>query len=194
MLPARLTKGKLLEIVNLDRPFSNFSFVDEYFGGLTALRRIFSQVRRLGCHTLLIEEIDGGDDILQENKDLENHPDVGKLRFAKTFRLSFFTIPYKGGLRENDLQDDDFQGYAIVRIVHSESDWVNAWVYESVIKPERTINNFMRRAPIWQCCVMGNTFKVKGYLYAQQNGKTNCCAHVAVRTAFRTNRGVLFCG
>lgn len=56
-------------------------------------------------------------------------------------------------------------------------------VYESVTRPSRLPNNFVRGGQDWPCQVDGKMFKVNGYLYAQQNGLTNVCAHVALRSA-----------
>jgi hypothetical protein len=98
MPTARIFPGSHLETLCLDRPFSNFTFVDQFANGCTALRRIFSQVRRNGCRTLIIEDIAGADDILQEDADLKAHPDVGPLKISQTFRLSFFTIPFSEAL------------------------------------------------------------------------------------------------
>ena len=162
MLPARLASGKLLFSENIERPFSNFAFVDKYFNGIVSLRRIFSQARRNGCCTLIMEEILEGDDIQEENQDLERHPDVRTLKTANTYRLSFFTFPYRKGITSADLKEDDFIGYAIVRKIEAESGWRRTWVYESVIKPERVVNNFVRRAPSWECRVLENRFKISG--------------------------------
>ncbi len=175
--------GILLASHCLDRPFSNFSFVEQFAGDCIALRRIFSQARRNNCHTLLVEEIEDAEDIRQEDADLAAHPDVGPLNTSRTYRLSFFQLPYSATINPPELDDDNFIGYAIVRIVTSTSGWSEAWVYESVIKPERITNNFIRRAPHWQCRILGRALSIQGYLYAQQNGKTNCCAHVAIRCA-----------
>lgn len=183
MPTARIFPGSHLETLCLDRPFSNFTFVDQFAGGCTALRRIFSQVRRNGCRTLIIEDIAGADDILQEDADLKSHSDVGTLKNSQTFRLSFFTIPFSEALCPDDLNNTSFVGYAILRITQAESGWGRIWIYESVIRPERITNNFIRRTPKWQCCILGKPLEIHGYLYAQQNGKTNCCAHVAVRSA-----------
>jgi len=77
---ARLFHGNHLDTLCLDRPFSNFAFVEKFTGGNTALRRIFSQTRRSNCHTLIIEDIEGADDIVQENEDLAAHPGIGPIR------------------------------------------------------------------------------------------------------------------
>jgi hypothetical protein len=56
-------------------------------------------------------------------------------------------------------------------------------VYESVVKGSWHKNNYVRGSPTWVCCVAGRKMSINGYLYAQQNGITNSCAHVAMRTA-----------
>jgi hypothetical protein len=75
------------------------------------------------------------------------------------------------------IPEDTFIGYAIYK-----KDAIKARVYESVIAISRRENNYVRGAPSWTCTVAGRGFAVPGYLYAQQNGVTNSCAHVAVRT------------
>lgn len=180
---ARACSGTHLKTICLDRPFSNFAFVEQFTGECVALRRIFSQTRRIGCHTLIIEAIDEAADISRENSDLAAHPSVGTLITAQTFRLSFFTLPFSDKLRTDDLDDNNFIGYAVVRKVQAESGWKRAWIYESVIRPERITNNFIRRTPYWQCRILEKGLTIRGYLYAQQNTITNCCAHVAIRSA-----------
>ena len=49
--------------------------------------------------------------------------------------------------------------------------------------PQPGQNSFVRGLQEWKCCIGEETFKVKGYVYAQQNNTTNACAHVACRTA-----------
>ena len=180
---ARTCDGSHLKTICLDRSFSNFTFVEQFIGECVALRRIFSQARRTGCHTLVIEAIDNADDIIRENADLERHPSVGPLQNVQTFRLSFFTLPFTENLLPTDLNDSNFIGYAVVRKVQAISGWNRIWTYESVIRPERIANNFIRRTPVWQCRILGRNLTICGYLYAQQNAVTNCCAHVAIRSA-----------
>jgi len=180
---ARTCSGIHLKTICLDRPFSNFTFVEQFTGECVALRRIFSQARRIGCHTLVIEAIDDADDISRENSDLETHPSVGPLKTAQTFRLSFFTLPFSDDLLPADLNGNNFIGYAVVRIVQAVSGWNRAWIYESVIRPERITNNFIRRTPAWHCRILEQDLTIRGFLYAQQNTVTNCCAHVAIRSA-----------
>ena len=152
------------------------------------MRRIFSQVRRNGCRTLVIEDIAGADELTWENEELQKHPEVGTLSKSVSFRLSFFDVQFTGPVPP-EVTSSNFKGYAIVRGVQSASGWKCSWVYESVVLPERITNNFIPKAPKWECCITGEDLTIQGHLYAQQNGKTNCCAHVAVRSAAATFSG-----
>src|SRR6201999_2148891 len=55
-------------------------------------------------------------------------------------------------------------------------------IYESAIRPVQYDHSFIKRAPTWDVTVAGTPRAVDAHIYAQQNGITNCCAHVAVRT------------
>jgi hypothetical protein len=102
----------------------------------------------------------------------------------RTVRLSFYTKKFstKRGLAS---AGNDFLGYAIIRQIIRPK---KTWIFESVLKPSREINNFIRGGQEWICAVGGFRFRIKGYLYAQQNSITNVCAHVALRTVIRRFR------
>lgn len=178
---ARLAGSTSLEIVSAARPFSNFAFVDQRFGGLPTLRRVFSQARVHDYRTVVVEAIEGSADVVEENDDIVRR--IGGLSSSKVWRLSFFSKGFKTrrGLRSAD--DGDFLGYAIVKGDDVPSQGSGIRVYESVMRPSRHANNFVRGAQKWPCAVGGERFGTEGYLYAQQNGLTNTCAHVALRTA-----------
>ena len=177
---ARNHTGNHVETICLKRPFSNFEYVEKKFGQLTALRRIFSQARRNGCCTLIVEVVSAADEICQEDEELCKCFGVSDGLQSKTYRLSFFEFCFED--QPDHLESKEFVGYAVVRSV-SLGTWRKSWIYESIIRPERITNNFVRNTPKWKCCIVGNELEIQGYLYAQQNGKTNCCAHVAARSA-----------
>ena len=181
---ARLAKSKSKpEIIPVAPPFSNFEFVDRVFNGLASLRRIMSQVRQHGGKTMVLEDvaIEDADDLLEENADLKKH--VGVTFPSRATRLSFFSKEFKTLRGLSSVDCEDFIGYAILKLDDLPRGYDKARVYESVIRTSRHINNFVRGEQEWTCAVAGNRIAVKGYLYAQQNGATNVCAHVALRTA-----------
>jgi hypothetical protein len=178
---ARTVAGGVPKFINIERPYSNFDLVDKEFDRLPPLRRIMSQVRKHGARTMAQEEIQNSEDLKQENEDIRlRYPDFTP---DKTVRLSFFT---KSFVSKEDLgrtTDNDFLGYAIIRKINIPNVGDRTWIFESVLKPSRQDNNFIRGDQEWICSVGGRDFRVKGYLYAQQNTITNVCAHVALRTA-----------
>lgn len=185
---ARIARAESTEIIHLERPFSNFDFVESRFGNLWPLRRILSQVRQLGGKTMVFERIDGAEDIREENEDLRSL--VPSFNKTATSRLSFFTRTVGTPVGISDLAPDDFIGFAIIKDDRvprikgvSASGRRVARVYESALRTSRHENNYIRGAPTWECRAGTKRFPISAYLYAQQNGITNCCAHVALRTA-----------
>jgi hypothetical protein len=178
---ARTSTGQSLEIIPIERPYSFFHLIETRFGGCQPLRRIFSQVRMHNGQTMVIEKLGDPEDLREENTDLRTrNPD---LKSSAAYRLSFFTAKFTTPQRIAHVTDEDFIGYAVVKEDSAPSFGDKRRVYESVIRPSRLANNFVRGGRDWPCQVGGKMFKVNGYLYAQQNALTNVCAHVALRTA-----------
>ena len=174
---ARTASGSPPKFYNLQPPHSNFDFIDNEFGGLSSLRRVMSQVRQHKGRTMAWEEIQTSEDLKQENEDilLRYH----NFKPLRTIRLSFYTksfLTLKGLVSAKD----SFLGYVIIRQIANPK---ITWIFESVLKPSREINNFIRGEQEWTCVIGNFKFRIKGYLYAQQNGISNVCAHVALRTA-----------
>jgi hypothetical protein len=178
---ARTSLGSIIKILNIERPFSNFDFIENEFGEFPQLRRIMSQVRQHNGKSLIFEKVDESLDLCQENEDIIKRSKC-KVE-SQSFRLSFFkrrALNYKDILR---MRSKDFIGYAIIkRDVFPEND-IRTRIFESVILPSKRENNFIRGATKWTCMVNCKSFEVQGYLYCQQNGISNVCAHVALRTA-----------
>jgi len=171
---------------SIARPFSNFDFFDRCFpetGSVGPLRRIFSQVRLLGAKTMVFEELNplGAKDLSEENEDLEKR--FQATLSTRVWRLSFFAKAFttKRGLAS--VREDDFLGYAIVKQDSVPPSRSCTRIFESVVLPSRQANNFVRGSQSWPCRVGDATLRLRGYVYAQQNGWTNVCAHVACRTA-----------
>ena len=182
---ARTLSGDTLRIAPIGRPSSNFAFIDQEFPGYpwkSPLRRLFSQVRSHEGQTVVVEELNplGAEDLATENEDLKKHFNV--TIGSRVRRISFFKDDFKSAVDLNEVDERSFIGNAIVK-EDKVPERVISRVYESVIRPSRHENNFIRGAPAWQCRVANRTFSVNGFLYAQQNNATNVCAHVACRTA-----------
>ena len=174
---ARLCPAQNAEFIPCERPFSNFDLVERSFCGIRPMRRILSQARMHGAQTIVIEEgLPGAGDLQDEDEDILALEPLFDRDKTKGSRVSFFRhVVSKETLAS--IPDDSFIGYAIYK-----KDAVGPRVYESVIAMSGRENNYVRGAPSWTCAVSGREFTVTGYLYAQQNGVTNSCAHVATRT------------
>lgn len=174
--PARLCDAEPAEFIPCERPFSNYSLVENRFKGIRTLRRILSQVRMHGAKTIVVEHLLEATDLQEEDEDISGlRPDF-KPEDTVSSRLSFFTDTVSEA-NIKSIDKESFIGYAIYK-----EDTIKARVYESVIRASKRDNNFVHGAPLQQCAVASRVFTVSGYLYAQQNGVTNSCAHVAART------------
>jgi hypothetical protein len=129
---------------------------------------------------MVVEQLGNPKDLLEENEDLQKHsPDFAK---STAYRLSFFKRKFANRRGLNSTKDAEFIGYAIVKEDYAPSFGEIRRIYESVIHPSRHDNNFVRGSQVWSCQAGSKQFKIAGYLYAQQNGLTNVCAHAALRT------------
>lgn len=178
---ARVAGGSKATLYRIERPFSNFQFIDDRYDGLSSLRRIMSQVRQNGGRTMVVEEVLQARDIAEENADIATR--YGQEPRSITHRISFFSEPFAALDDLRQMSDNEFIGYAILKrdAVPNLHNCVR--VHESVVRMSRHANNIARGTQRWDCEVAGHRFRVSGYLYAQQNNATNVCAHVAVRSA-----------
>jgi hypothetical protein len=165
----------------IERQFSNFLFVDRNYRSSNVLRRIFSLARKLGYHSLLIEEIAEEDCPLlaEENAALRlRQPDFQK---SEVHRLSFFSCA-TGGIPG----PSDFLGYAVFKSdYYKDVPKPKDHVFEAVMPPFRQTehNNFIHCFSTYTVNTTLGAFQVPGVLYGQQNDQTFVCAHVALRTA-----------
>jgi hypothetical protein len=183
---ARLAEGDNLEVIPISRPFSNFDFVDARFMGLETLRRIMSQVRQHGGHTMVVEQVDAGE-IREENEDIQTA--LPEAKHLGCWRLSFFEDSFDAERGLSEARPEGFIGYAVVKWDELPGPRTSPRVHESVIRGSRYPHNFIHGAPSWECRTGRETFRIKGYPYAQQNGVTNACAHVALKTAIARFEG-----
>lgn len=168
-------------IVDLTRPRSNFDLIEQEYYGLVTMRRALSQVRQHGGKTAVIEDLNEPDEIREENEDI-------RLRFPgfvpkRLQRMSFFSKAFKTARGLAGATSQEFLGYIILKEDCIPGMKLMLRIYESVLRPSKRENNYVRGEREWDCLVGGEMLRVKGFLYAQQNGLTNVCAHVAIKTA-----------
>lgn len=183
--PARLAAARLEDPVAIKRSFSRSNWIKERFGGqLDTLQRILAQIRMHKARTMFVEEIriEDATDLREENEDLHTRFGVPLLS-SEAYRLSFFKQWIGDPAALERVQAEDVLGYAIVKRDTDPWGGVRCRVYESVVRMNDHRNNYVRGRLPWAFAVAGHTLSVEGHLYAQQNGLTNCCAHVALRTA-----------
>lgn len=162
------------------KPFSNFTFRDDHFPGCNPLGRILSQARRLGFKAIVMEKIPAVG--FAKSDDLELKKSTPEFIKSELFRLSFLKRVLRSPVGIKRCRNDDFLGYAILKGNQFRSGTVQWIIFESIVTPPRHDNNYLHSKK--SCSVRSDTrlFKIRGNLYCQQNGITNVCAHVALRT------------
>ncbi|CAN5165559.1 hypothetical protein BH23VER1_BH23VER1_13480 [soil metagenome] len=180
----RLAPGQIVAVTSLAAPHSFFDLRESQFPDCENLGRLFSQIRVLGAKTLVIEEVDSAraEDLRQENEDLAIRIPGFGTGSSRTFRLSFFTRRFHSARGLSRVKRQEFVGYILVKEETWPSGSKSRRVFESVLPTGDIIHNYVRGAQRWPCRVGSRKFSVRGYVYAQQNGITNVCAHVALRT------------
>jgi len=183
--------GQKVEVRETSREVghSNFQYVGEFLNQhgaspySTQLLRIFSLARKLRFQSVLVDEISCDESsLLKEENDALRLVDTddSKFSYSKVFKFSFF------GNAKNEDSGSPFLGYAIFKIDHFKGTRPFGHVFESVLTAPRTTleNSFLNcKRQYVVTNSEGKNFPVTGALYAQQNGKTFVCAHVALRTA-----------
>ena len=175
-----VTPNKKPEFISTRAPFSNFSFIEEYFMfAFYPLQRILSQMRVLNYKTIVLEEINSVGYSAEEDDDLQR---AGFKDTPKTLtRLSYFSTEINSSNELSATENSHFLGYAVVKKVPCKNGhrWI---VFESVSKASRYANNYINKQYEYAVAIDGNPFRVRGVLYCQQNTTTSECAHVALRT------------
>jgi len=161
---------------------SNFRFVDESYESRHTVRRIFSLARKLGFRSFCVETVLPDTDWLQEEDANLRSRNCG-FKESKVERISFFETDVaraKRGL----ISPKEYIGYVVVkRDVCKSVDRSRLYVYESVLPTYRDEKlTFLHCCQQYQVQYRFGTFGVTGALYAQQNGLTFVCAHVALRS------------
>ena len=162
--------------------YSNFQFVDDHYESEHTVRRIFSLARKLGFKSFCIETVLPDTEWLQEEDANLRLRNCG-FKESKVERISFFGTDVtraKRGL----MSPKEYIGYVVVKKDICESAKNSPlYVYESVLPTCRDEKlTFLHCCRQYQVQYRFGTFSVTGALYAQQNGLTFVCAHVALRS------------
>ncbi len=176
----RQVVGQRLQWIDTVEPFSNFSFVDEHYGSHPILRRLFSLARKHNYSSLLIEEIKENECQLLAEENAFLSLRCSAFKDSMVHRLSFLKCS-----TSKTPSADDLIGYVIFKEERfSGGAKSSQHIFEAVVRPprERGSNNFIHCGRIYEVSTSLGNFSIQGVLYAQQNNKTNVCAHVALRT------------
>ena len=167
--------------VSLKAPFSNFDFVDDRFGGETAIRRLFSQARSHKARTLILETIRPDGVLRSENEEIRaRYPDH---EMSGLVRLTFWRKVVKSKERLAKCGSADLLGYVIAKRDRVPSIKKDDWhVFEAVFRKYDHNNNCVPREVCYPVRVGSQSFEIPGVLYGQQNGLNKACAQVALRS------------
>lgn len=178
---SRLTPASKVEFVDLQRPRSNFLFVEQNFKSSQPLRRIFSQARSGGCTTLVIEDVPAQGPVADENQEIAIlFPDH---HMAALRRLSFWKKPVSSVEAIDTLTDGDCFGYVLLKHDVCPARKIDKWhVFEAAISKYDHCHNYSPCAKPVSFLVGPKQFQVTSILYCQQNGLNKSCAQVSLRS------------
>lgn len=193
---SHLAPATLIETpVDLERPFSNFRYIEERFSASHPIHKLFSISRCHGGKTLLIETVPAVGNVALENEDLALLD--GGFEHLELVRLSFWKIKFSGSPPDT-LKDGDCIGYALLkkdqltlkekgdRAPCKKSKW---HVYEAVFRSYPHLHTYAKAQADFKFNAAGRVFSIRGCLYAQQNGVNKTCAQVAIRSIAATYHG-----
>lgn len=168
------------EIRRFDETFSSFDFVEREFGGEASIHRAFSLARsRRECRTFVRERIGICGLIESENQELARR---GFYSSPDVYRLSFWMEDLESSESLEKALTKNLLGYLIVKrdgATEARSRW---HVFESVFQKYNHHHNCVSDPAVYSVGVGGRVFAISGVMYCQQNGLTNACAHVALRS------------
>ena len=175
--------GKNLNWQNVS---SNFQLLRTYgWHDSPVIRRIFSLARHLGYKSVLMDDV--SDCVLCEvegNAIRACNPNYHKSQVVK---CSFIKYSVSDGIPKQE----DFVGYAILKKdSNAKGKPIFLHVYESVMKlpfgeaneHKKDNNYFVHCSRDYNVMTTQGAFHVRGVLFAQQNGISSLCAHVAIRS------------
>lgn len=106
------------------------------------------------------------------------------------FKIAFFK-PEFDDFDSIELNNSDLLGYCLLHrdIIRAEGveETLRPYVPESIINlPEKRGDVFLLEKYSTKINIAGKIFKIAGNYFSQQNSKTNCCAHAAIKMAIRS--------
>jgi hypothetical protein len=175
------------EIWSLDRPFSNFEFVEDRFSGSAPIRKLFSASRCRHAHSIILEKVPAAGTLAEENEDLlAMAPDFAH---ETVYRISFWQEPLAED-GSSPLRSDNCLGYALLKEDAAPSRNLKGWrIYEAVFRIYPHEHNYANAVARFPVRVDGSQLEIPGCLYAQQNGVNKTCAQVAIRSIISTYFG-----
>jgi len=185
-----------------------------------AIHRLCSLMRKMGAKTLLREELEPNDEILQEFDDLQTRVDKKFPSELRAIRFSFFAAPCRDKDKWQDqLPATSFLGYAVVLRVELPTDapvvkercpsGEMAYVLEAVTRPPAWVskndnggyavagvtNYYVHCHREFKTTVgprgASKEYTLHGAFFCQQNGLTHVCAHAALRMILNTSDGLV---
>ena len=174
----RLQDAADAEFVDIQRPFSNFGFVEKRFAKSQTIHRCFSIARAAKCCCCIVEPlVDVGllDDDTKEMKSLGYHV------ATTNFRLSFWKRPVHNRQEFELLAEFDLFGYMIARCDGLDPAEPNWYVFEAVLSKYDHPHNCVSMPGEYNLSVCGRNFKMRGVMFCQQNMLNKRCAQVSLR-------------
>lgn len=182
---ARLSRTRSIKFIPTEKSFSNFNYIDKTFiyGNVepSAIRRLFSQARMQNAQTLIVENIEADGEIADENAQLKAVDAKHRSVFIR--RLTFWRSTINSVSDLQKVNGRHLLGYAILKADELPSlNKAFCKVFESIIRKYPDKHNCVPGGKRFTIKVDGKSFKVKGVMYCQQNGTSDACAQVALRS------------
>jgi len=178
-------QGRFCRFRDIQRPFSNFDFVEDRFSGTlpeqVSIRRLFSQARSRGARTLVTEDILAVGAVLAENEELTTL--FSDHRMGKLKRLTFWKPQFASSRSVAGRRSSDLIGVAILKQDIVPSLGMDRWhVFESVFVKYPHGHNCVPAARPFRVRCCDSAFRISGVVYCQQNLLNKACAQVAIRS------------
>lgn len=187
--------------VNLTNCRGSYSFffdlIEKEWAGenRAPIHRICSLMRKMGCASLLREELEANSEILEEIAAVETRVGGGQKVTAKAVRITFFrSMPTSAVAAE--LTNEEILGYAVILRLSISGAPDYTYLYEAVVRAPsifvdgkwRCISNYyVHCTKLFETQIgskqVARSFKFPGTFFCQQNGATHVCAHAALRIA-----------
>jgi len=174
----RLQDSVGAEFVDIQRPFSNFGFVEKRFANSQTIHRCFSIARAARCSCCVVEplaEVGLLDDDTKEMKSLGYHV------ATTNFRLSFWKQSAHTRQEFELLAESDLFGYMIARCDGLDPTDPKWYVFEAVLSKYDHPHNCVSMPGEYNLSVCGRNFKMRGVMFCQQNMLNKRCAQVSLR-------------